>query len=293
MSIFCSNCGHRLELNDAFCPNCGMKRRDSVEPNTSQQNVIYQQNYTQSKIEEPYDIDNDYVEFTNTTSKINPNIKTRTEIVIQGLTIGCIVISAVLAMLALAMVISENVVKGVFSDGIDVYYSEGVSSQSFFAEVDTSSDEVEWTGSTTAADNENVSVYTTVTTKLPSRETTSSTTKRVTTTTIAKEMQASYLKQKIAGKWTTNLPYKTMKVPAVFTFDSNGKCSCVIKALFITKKFDGSYTVIDGGACSITLIGLEDYVGGTNTMSGNIKFLSDNKVNFVSGDTTWELVRTN
>ena len=103
---------------------------------------------------------------------------------------------------------------------------------------------------------------------------------------VADELKAEVLRRKLKGKWTTKLPYKGMMLPVTFTFDDAGRCSCVMKALFITKKFEGHYTVSDGGACSITLEGLEEYMSTGNTLSGNADFVTDKELHFTFGQET-------
>lgn len=101
---------------------------------------------------------------------------------------------------------------------------------------------------------------------------------------VPEELRAETLRRRLKGSWSTRLPYKSMQLPVTFTFDDKGNCSCVIKALFVAKKFEGTYTMKDGGDCSITLTGMDEYMKEGDTLAGTVKFLSDDRFTFTFGN---------
>ena len=107
---------------------------------------------------------------------------------------------------------------------------------------------------------------------------------------VEEELTARYLNKKIKGKWKTDIPYKNMSLPGTFEFDGKGKVKCTIKAFLFSKKFDGSYTIKDGGRCTLTLDGLEEYFED-DTMVGDLKFVTDDKIEFTVDNTVWKLNR--
>lgn len=109
-----------------------------------------------------------------------------------------------------------------------------------------------------------------------------------TTTTQAKNkdgltvLDKAEMKKKIVGTWKTSIVHKSMSVPGTIVFKSNGTCSVSVSALFISKKFEGTYTVGDNGKCVMNLPGLEEFIENKNTISGKASFYNDNKVKFVT-----------
>ena len=306
--MYCNQCGEKVGNKDKFCPNCG---RPVVTPsagshaqspqtprspytnqapnagqapyanqapqtsrptaNTARQNVP-------SGVPDPSQGAGNvrYVYVDPQTGKIAtpPHGKSRSESFMQWMTIAFIAIGLVIVMVAGSMFISGYMVKSVFADNVvsapmdDFLTSEDeqtVSSQE--EDVVSSEDEIE-------VDSEADVSSELVVSSEPA---------------VPENLRASYIQSHLKGKWTTSIPYKSMSLPATFVFDGKGKCSCEMKALFITKKFDGTYTVKDGGRCAITLNGLEEYVSDGNTMEGKIEIVRDNKINFTVGNVVWEL----
>lgn len=249
MKKYCQNCGNEVADEDKFCHKCGKKIEEAqaagVPPKAPPPSAPPAQNSVR------------YVQVDTKTGKIaqNPNTKSGSESMMQGMTIAFVAIAVVIVMVAGSMFISGHMSKNVTSNEDAVESEIPVSSE-------------------VASEEEPVSSEEEVVSSVP------------------EELQASYLKSKIKGKWSTQLPYKSMSLPVTFTFEDGGKCSCVIKALFITKQFDGNYDIKDGGACTITLNGLEEYMSEGNTLIGHMEFISDNKINFTAGNEIWILNKT-
>ena len=98
------------------------------------------------------------------------------------------------------------------------------------------------------------------------------------------------MQKKIKGKWKTDIPYKSMSLPGTFEFDGEGKCKCSVSAFLFSKKFNGTYTIKDGGECKLKLEGIDEYLGD-NTMVGQLRFVTDDKIEFTVEDTVWKLTR--
>lgn len=260
MKKYCRNCGHDITDDDKFCHNCG-KRID--EPESAAQSGSRNQNnaYARSmrdksaKNEIPQENTVRYVQVDAKTGKIakNVNVNSRSDSMMQGLTIAFVAIAVVLVMVAGSMFISGHMKENITTDGDQTESVIPVSSDTSSSEEPVSSEDE--------------------------------------ATPVPPELQADYLKGRIKGKWSTKLPYKSMSIPVTFTFDDAENCSCVIKALFITKQFDGNYTVKDGGKCTIKLNGLEEYISQGNSITGDIEFISDDKVNFTISNNIWTLDR--
>lgn len=227
-----------------------------------------------------------YVYVDQTTGRITkkPGVKSGSELFMQWMTIAFIAIGLVIVMIAGSMFISGYVVQNVFSGNVDAKAAE-----EFFLSSDAASEELPVV-SDTPSDNPSIDVASEEDPPEISSEI-SSDVSSAAPSSVAPEMRADVMQKKIKGTWSTQIPYKAMSLPATFVFDGSGKCSCVLKAMFISKKFDGTYTIRDGGKCSITLLGLEDYVSDGNTMVGDLEFVSDNQMNFTVGDTIWILNR--
>ena len=310
--MYCNQCGGKVDSKDKFCPNCGRpvmppsagghpqasanqppqppkgayanqasqptaQTAGSPKRNAARSSGVSAPNETTGNVR--------YVYVDPQTGKIAspPHGKSRSESFMQWMTIAFIAIGLVIVMVAGSMFISEYMVKSVFSDNVvsgpieDFVTSwEGQQSVSSQEELTVSSDEDD------EADEE----------EIPSSDIAVSSEAVVVSSqesTVPEKLRAEYIQSHLKGKWTTDIPYKSMSLPATFVFDGKGKCSCEMKALFITKKFDGTYTVKDGGQCAITLNGLEDYVADGNTMEGQIEIVKEDKINFTVGDIVWEL----
>lgn len=266
MKKYCHNCGRETTGDDKYCHNCGVKLEDSPSaanapklPQTDGRPAANPNASAQPQEENKVR----YVQVDTKTGKIaqNPKKTSGSESMMQGLTIAFVAIAVVIVMIAGSMFISGHISKNVTSndeeDDYNIVSEMPVVSETSSEEETVSSEDIQ---------QEEVS-------------------------SIPPELQADYLRSKIKGKWSTQLPYKAMSLPVTFTFDDAGNCSCVIKALFITKQFDGQYSVQDGGACTITLNGLEEYMSEGNSLTGSIAFISDDKVNFTAGNEIWVLNR--
>ena len=99
------------------------------------------------------------------------------------------------------------------------------------------------------------------------------------------------MNEKIKGKWKTDVPYKNMSLPATFEFDGRGNVKCTIKAFLFSKKFEGTYKINDGGKCTLTLEGMKEYLED-DTMVGDLRFVTDDKMEFTVENTVWKLNRT-
>lgn len=266
--MYCYNCGYKVSKGDNFCQNCGAK---VIDPSAVTANKNLTSPKTKESISQKKEIQNDkkensgasvrYVYVDKNTGKIadNPAVKSGTESVAKWMTVIFIIIAVIIVMISGSMFISGHMLKSVF------YGNAGTSSDTA-AEISSSY---------------NISSDPVTSNSVSSSEVSS----------IPPELLAENIKSKIKGEWYSDIPYKSMTIPATFSFDDNGKCRCSLKALFISKNFEGSYTVNDGGRCSVTLMGLEEYVGGSNTMVGDVKFISDDLMTFTVGDTVWSLNR--
>ena len=107
---------------------------------------------------------------------------------------------------------------------------------------------------------------------------------------VPEDLLAKNLQKRIKGQWRTEVPYKSMNLPGTFEFDGKSKCKCTIKAFLFSKKFEGEYKIKDGGECELYLEGLDEY-SENDMMTGQLKFINDNKIEFTVGDTVWKLNR--
>ena len=304
--MFCNQCGEKIGSKDKFCPHCGRPvvpspagggpqaphaNQTNQAPYAGQVPHTARQNIPHAGASAPSQETNSvrYVYVDPQTGKIapRPHGKTRSESFMQWMTIAFIAIGLVIVMVAGSMFISGYMVKSVFADNVvSRPMDDFVTSEEDKTVSSTVSSEEE-----TETDSE---------TPVSSRETATSSHTDASSDTkeskvssedpaVPEKLRAKYIQSHLKGKWTTSIPYKSMSLPATFVFDGKGKCSCEMKALFITKKFDGTYTVKDGGQCAITLIGLEDYVSDGDTLEGNVEIVRDDKINFTVGDVVWEL----
>lgn len=262
MKRYCRNCRHEITDDDKFCHNCG-KRIDQDETASGAGTQAQKGTAARTSADKPTGAASQqtegsvrYVQVDTRTGKIvkNSNVKSGSDSMMQGLTIAFVAIAVVIVMVAGSMFISGHMKENITAgnDG-ETGSSAGVSS-------------VESSQEDSVSSGEEIDAVPT-------------------------ELQADYLKNKIKGKWSTKLPYKSMSLPVTFTFDDAGNCSCVIKALFITKQFDGNYTIKDGGECTVTLNGLEEYMSEGSSIAGSIEFVSDDKVNFTVGNNMLTLDR--
>lgn len=227
--------------------------------------------------------------------------KSGSETFMQWMTVAFIAVGMVILMVAASLFISGCMVRSVFTDNVvsdpmqDFLSSSrpdaAVSSR--MPVVTSDPDEHMWgddASSDEADASEDVSSVSGTVSSAP-RVTSRTTVSSRPVSSVPETQRASYLKKYVKGSWTTEIPYKAMSLPATFRFDGKGKCSCELKALFITKKFEGTYTVKDGGKCTITLEGLDDYVEEGNTLEGDLEVVRDDQMKFTVGDTVWILNR--
>lgn len=265
MKKYCQKCGSELAEEDKFCHKCGQKitKAEDTLPAANAKPPVAGANPSAAKPPAPSPNENQvkYVQVDTKTGKIaqNTNQKSGSESMMQGLTIAFVAIAVVIVMVAGSMFIAGHLPENITSENDTSAPSEVTVSSEVSSEAEPVSSEDE------AVSSEEV------------------------VSSVPPEWEASYLRSRLKGKWTTQLPYKNMSLPVTFTFDDAGHCSCVIKALFLTKQFDGSYSISDGGACTITLNGLEEYMSGGNTLAGQMEFISDDKINFTAGNDVWIL----
>ncbi len=263
---YCNNCGHEAPDEDIFCHQCG--RRLSAKPPVShaqppQGQPSAPQNPSHGNPPEQNQVR--YVQVDTRTGRVTDMAadvkrRTRSEAVVKGMLIMFVAITVVIVMVAGSMFIAGHVKQKPSTDADDKY------------------SEISFPGG--RADDGSSEAAASETPEPVSSEEEDD---------VPPELKADYLKSKIKGKWTTKLPYKTMTLPVTFTFDDQGHCSCVIKALFITKQFDGVYTVEDGGRCTLQLEGLEEYMSGGDSITGQAEFVSDNELHFTVGNDVWIL----
>ena len=262
MKRYCQKCGSELAEEDKFCHKCGQKAAEQPQEAPPVQNP--RQSAAKPAVSaapSPNENPVRYVKMNLETGQIaqNPNQKTRSESMMQGLTIAFVAIAVVLVMVAGSMFIAGHMPQNATFEDDTTTESQAIVSSEVSSEEEIVSSEPESVEEVSSA--------------------------------VPPELQASYLKSKLKGKWSTKLPYKNMSLPVTFTFYENGRCSCAVKALFITKQFDGNYSIEDGGNCTITLNGLEEYMSEGNTLTGKMEFISDDKINFTAGNDIWILDR--
>lgn len=286
--MYCSNCGCPISEKDKFCSSCGVKAAAAAKAEKNEQNNAQStrpsaaptasmppkaqaagenkpKQYSGKAVKAVKRV---YYDKEGRQVK-NPNIKTNSEAAMQGLMIACIAVAVIIVTIAGSMFISGNLVGDTFSDkALSPSVSDTVSEKN--ADVPPSDDEEK------SASSDDVNAV-----GVSSEE----------VSLIPDELLAVNMKRRIVGTWETELPYKSMSMPATFIFDDDGKCTCTIKALFISQKFEGTYKVEDGGKCSITLNGIEEYMNGAGTITGNARFISDNELEFTSDGTVWSLKR--
>lgn len=267
--MYCYKCKHKISDGDKFCQNCGTKivkpkRFNSVKKSENMSNPLPKQKLPNKTVQADKQANAEasvkYIYVDKKTGKVtkNPTAKSSSESVAQWMTIVFIIFAVIIVMIAGSMFISGYMVKSILSDNVEI-----------------SSDMNDELSNSYNSQSEPVS----------SNDETSN------ISSVPPELLAENIQSKIKGTWSTDIPYKSMTIPATFVFDGNEKCSCSLKALFISKTFEGSYSVSDGGRCYITLNGLEEYAGGKNTMVGNVEFTSDDSMTFTVDSTVWQLNR--
>lgn len=278
--IHCTKCGRTLDDKDKFCPGCGEKvtgkhkESGAAKGQYSHQRQSAQYGQTSPKSPDAAPNQVQYVYVNKKTGKItqNPGVKTSSEGCIQYVGVAFAAVALVIVMAACSVILSgylsEN--SGIVSDE-DRYYGEA-------SEIENVPEVVSSEISSEPVSSEPVS------SEPVSSEPVSS------EPAISEELTAKYMQKKIKGKWRTDVPYKNMSLPGTFEFDGKGNCQCTIKAFLFSKKFEGDYTIKDGGECRLTLKGLEEYFDD-DTMIGNLRFVTDDKMEFTVSDTVWKLNR--
>lgn len=277
---YCNHCGYEASEEDIFCHKCGNKLSEQKTPSQPQGNRAQASQSPPNAArpaapqtpppQEPNHVR--YVQVNTRTGRITDTAadakrRSRSDAVMKGMTIAFAAIAVVIVMVAGSMFISGQLAKNRASDSGDDMRSFIPVSSEPIAEVSSVESQETEEPDPVSSEEETVS-------------------------SVPDDLKADVLRSKIKGKWTTKLPYKGMSLPVTFTFDDAGGCSCSIKALFITKKFDGHYTVNDGGACTITLDGLEEYMSSGNTLAGQVEFVADDELHFTYGNEMLKLNRT-
>lgn len=276
--IYCSKCGRKLGVNDVYCPACGERNTGSTvkggnagsgrqsPPAASPgagSNPGARSVQQETQAADPNAVQ--YVYVSKKTGKIthNPHVKTKSEGCLQFLAIAFGAVAMVFFMVAGSAILTG-------------YLSEGSSdTESRWTEPEVSSRE-----EVTSAP---VSSETRPSQPVSSEEVSSA-------PSIPEELTAAYMQKKIKGKWKTDVPYKTMNLPGTFEFDGKGRCKCSVKAFLFTKKFEGTYLIKDGGECRVTLDGIGEYTDD-DTMVGDLRFVTEDKIEFTVEDTVWKLTR--
>ena len=279
---YCNQCRHEAPDEDIFCHKCGgrLSQRPQGQTPSGPRPESYvppkaaaQKPYAAGQPIQPDPNQVRYVQVDTRTGRVtdvaaDARRNSRSDALMKGMIIAFAAIAVVIVMAAGAMFISgQTARKWNGNDGYTAYDLFPVSSErqeEVSSVVPTESED--W-GDPDSLEEDDSSEPEPV-------------------SSVADELKADVLRRKLKGKWTTKLPYKGMSLPVTFTFDDAGGCSCVMKALFITKKFEGHYTVSDGGACTITLEGLEEYMSTGNTLSGNATFVTDQELHFTFGQET-------
>ncbi len=275
--IYCRKCGRKLDDKAQFCPGCGEKvvnRTNAGNAAPVSGRSPSREDTAKNKAQNPQPQKADpnsvqYVYVNKKTGKItnNPHVKTGSEGCLQYFLIVFAAVALVIVMVAGSVFLSDYFSeKSAFIDEADEMMD--VSSQSKVSSQDISSEVSSEPVSSEALSSQEVSSE----------------------PEIPEELTAKYMNKKIKGKWSTDVPYKNMTLPGVFEFDGKGNAKCTIKAFLFSKKFEGSYKIKDGGKCTLTLDGLEEYFDN-DTMVGNLKFITDDKIEFTVDNTVWILNR--
>lgn len=270
--IYCSKCGRKLEAKDKFCPGCGeMVNKTSTGGNHAAAggSIPHQADVRRTEPQKPDGNSVQYVYVSKKTGKIthNPHVKTSSEGCLQYFGVALAAVALVIVMVAGSVVLAG-------------YLSE----KSGNSDRDKASDHYSESELSSAGVSSEVNQGQPVSSEAVSSQEVSSGPE------IPEELTAPYLQNKIKGKWRTDVPYKTMTLPGTFEFDGKGKCKCNIKAFLFSKKFEGTYSIKDGGECRLTLDGMKEYLED-DTMVGQLKFITDDKIEFTVDNTVWKLNR--
>jgi hypothetical protein len=268
--LYCSKCGRKLGVNDQFCPACGEKNSNNTErpPQSAADRNAGSGNAAGPVQQEKQTADPNAIQYVYVNKKTgritgNPRVKTKSEGCLQFVAIAFAAVAIVLFMVAGSVALT-----GYLSGGSravdDPDDSQEIDSVTEVSSLPASSE----TGSDYPVSSEEVS-------SVPQ---------------IPEELTAQYMQKKIKGKWKTDVPYKAMSLPGTFEFDGSGRCKCSIKAFLFSKKFEGNYTIKDGGECRLTLDGMSEYTDD-DTMVGDLRFVNDNTMEFTVEDTVWKLSR--
>ncbi|MBQ5561043.1 MAG: zinc-ribbon domain-containing protein [Lachnospiraceae bacterium] len=278
--IYCSKCGRKLEETVKYCPGCGNRistipdsgngssvRQAPFAGDKSQQNNF---NYRQAQKADPNSLK--YVYVNKKTGKItnNPHVKTGSEGCLQYIVIAFSAVALVILMVVGAVFLTDYFSLNSNQHVVPDEKKSDVTSDNEAETLDNSSD---------------------TSSELVSSEIISSQSEVSSEAGIPEEMTAKYMNEKIIGKWRTDVPYKNMNLPGVFEFDGKGKAKCTVKAFLFSKKFEGTYKISDGGKCVLKLDGIEEYFEN-DTMTGNLKFITDDSMEFTVDNTVWKLNRT-
>lgn len=269
--IYCDKCGNRLDDSASFCPKCGHRviknGNKGAAANSVGNTARNSTRRTENHRVEPNSVQ--YVYVNKKTGKItnNPHVKTGSEGCFQYLVIAFAAVAMVIVMVGGSVFLTD-------------YFSEnsGIIDSDYEADV-TSQEEVSSWDNPPEVSSEPVSSEI-----VSSRDVSSE-------PGIPEEQTAKYLNKKIKGKWRTDIPYKNMTLPGTFEFDGNGNAKCTVKAFLFSKKFTGSYVIKDGGRCTLTLDGLEEFFDD-NTMVGDLVFIDNDNIEFTVDNTAWKLNRT-
>lgn len=246
--LFCYKCGKKLSESDKYCLKCGARvfNPEEIEILLSKTDEITakQDNTASEDVKE------------KTAAALPKKKKSKAEAFMQFMTILFAVFALIIVTVVGSMLISSHLEKNELGAGSE--------------DVNTASMEDSATSKTSSVSSRS--------------------TKATKTTVTTKQTQKNGLivydkaemKKKILGTWTTEIEYKSMTVPGTIKFSSGGKCSLSVSALFISKKFEGTYTVGDNGRCVMNLPGLDEFIENKNTISGKASFYNDNKVKFVT-----------
>lgn len=240
--MFCYKCGNKLSDNDKYCLKCGARTFKPEE-------IELLLSKTDEIAEKSDNVKSDEVK--GKAVSVPKKNKTKAESFMQFMTILFIVFALVIITIVGSMVISGRSDK---AEGDEVNTSSTSDSVSSQADSAVSSED-------------------------ESSETTTTATKKKDGLTV---LDKAEMKKKIVGTWKTSIVHKSMSVPGTIVFKSNGTCSVSVSALFISKKFEGTYTVGNNGKCVMNLPGLEEFIENKNTISGTASFYNDNKVKFVT-----------
>ena len=303
--LYCSKCGRKVEDNDAFCPGCGNRLSKKINASatsatsaahansrpsgTAKSHAGNAENVFPAHAEKKADAtkmtnqqtsqQNDpnavqYVYVSKKTGRItnNPHVKTKSEGCLQYAGIALAAVALVLLMVSGTVLLTTYFAGGSGISDEDNEWTASVTAESGLSDV--SSEE-----SAASVSSEPVS------SEAVSSEPASS------ESSLPEELTAKYMNEKIKGKWKTDVPYKNMSLPATFEFDGRGNVKCTIKAFLFSKKFEGTYKINDGGKCTLTLEGMKEYLED-DTMVGDLRFVTDDKMEFTVENTVWKLNRT-